>query len=92
MRTVPQDLIRNRVYCVNYVEYVGESGLPEYFYIAVRQDDMESFKAALHRGNFDAEDYGMILEQGSGSAPQAVRERMRVLYKCNHANAVKLVK
>lgn len=91
MRTIPQNLIRDRVYCVNYIEYIGESDALEYFYIAVRQEDMERFKAALRRGGFDAEDFGMILEQGFGSAPQSVRERMRVLYKCNHANAVKLV-
>ncbi len=88
MRTIPQDLIRDKVYCVNYIEYLGESGAKEYFYIAVRQDEMEKFKEILKRGNFDAEDYGLILEQGNGPASQAVRDRMKMLYKCDHNNAI----
>lgn len=88
MKTIPQDLIRDKVYCVNYIEYIGASGAKEHFYIAVRQDEMDKFKAALKRGNFDAEDYGMILEQGVGSASMAVRNRMKMLYKCDHNNAI----
>ena len=88
MRTIPQDLIRDKVYCVNYIEYIGASNTKEYFYIAVRQDQMNEFKTALTQGNFDAEDYGLILEQGGGSSNQLMRDKMKMLYKCDHDNAI----
>lgn len=88
MKTIPQDLIRDKIYCVNYIEYLGQAGTKEYFYIAVRQDDMLNFKTALEKGDFDADDYGLILEQGNGSAPTYVRDKMKMLYKCEHENAL----
>ncbi len=88
MRTIPQDLIRDKVYCVNYIEYIGETNAQEYFYIAVRQDEMDKFKTALEHGNFEADDYGLILEQGNGSAPKIIREKMKLLYKCDHDSAI----
>ena len=88
MKTIPQDLIRDKVYCVNYIEYIGESGTNEHFYIAVRQEEMEKFKEAIRHGNFDAEDYGLILEHGAGSASTDVRDMMKMLYQCDHNNAI----
>lgn len=88
MKTIPQDLIRDKVYCVNYIEYIGESGANEHFYIAVRQDEMDQFKKAIKEGNFDAEDYGLILEHGMGSASEDVRNRMKLHYQCDHENAI----
>jgi hypothetical protein len=88
VRTIPQNLIRDKIYCVNYIEYIGESDARKYFYIAVRQDEMVEFKEALKHGDFDADDFGIILEQGDGSAPEYVKDKMKMLYKCNHENAM----
>ena len=88
MRTIPQDLIRDKVYCVNYIEYLNDANTSEHFYIAVRQDEMDKFKEVIKQGNFDAEDYGLILEQGQGPASQMTRDKMKMLYQCNHENAI----
>ena len=90
MKTIPQNLIRDKIYCVNYIEYLGNEGLREYFYIAVRQDEMDKFKEALKKGNFDADQYGMVLEHGKGSAPDFVRDKMKMLYKCDHESAINI--
>ncbi len=51
---------------------------------------MEEFKNVIKQGNFDAEDYGIILEQGKGAASQLTRDTMKMLYKCDHDNAINI--
>lgn len=84
MRNIPQDLVRDKVYCVSYLEYFGEKGIVEYCYIAVKTEDLEKFNQALIQGDFSAEDYGVILDQGEGKAPSYVKEKMQMMYGCEH--------
>lgn len=88
MKTIPQDLIRDKIYCVNYIEYLNDAKQVEHCYIAVRQEYMDEFKAAIKKGDFDTDDYGILLEQGTGPAPAFVRDRMKMMYDCNHDNAI----
>lgn len=63
----------------------------EFLYIATRRDQMKSLQNAIRRGNFIAEDYGMILEHGQGEAPDYIKEKMTMLYKCNHEGSLSLL-
>ncbi len=90
MRNIPRDLIDNKTYVVTYVVYLDSEGQKRYFYIAIRKDKMLGFQRAVLEGNFDAEDYGIILEEGEGEAPEAVKDRMKILYHCDHVQAADL--
>lgn len=88
MRTIPRTLIDNDVYCVNYLVYSNDEGVREFIYVAVRQSDMEGFRRAIRLGNFDAEDYGVVLEHGKGEASDIIKQKMKLMYKCDHVNAM----
>ena len=90
MKSIPRRLIDERTYLVNYLVYSNENGVREYLYIAVRKDKMPEFQQAVKRGNFDAEEYGIILDHGKGEAPDDVKEKMKMLYKCDHENGVSI--
>jgi hypothetical protein len=88
MRNIPTGLVKDKTYCVNYLVYKDESGDLAYLYIATRQDKMNDFQNALKNGNFDAEDYGIILEQGTGEASDDVKQKMKVMYNCDHSSNI----
>ena len=90
MRTIPRDLIDKKTYVVTYVVYLDNEGDKRYFYIAVRKDKMLGFQRAVLEGDFDAEDYGIILEEGEGEAPDVIKEKMKMLYQCDHVQATNL--
>lgn len=87
MRTIPKDLIDNKTYVVTYVVYLDGESKKRYFYIAVRKDKLLEFQRAVIEGDFDAEDYGIILEEGEGEAPDVVKEKMKMMYQCDHVLA-----
>ena len=91
MRNVPKDLIDKKTYVVTYVVYLDDDGNKRYFYIAVRKDKMLDFQKAVIEGNFEAEDYGVILEEGEGEAPDVVKEKMKIMYHCDHNDADSLL-
>lgn len=90
MRNIPRDLIDKKTYVVTYVVYLDNEGEKRYFYIAVRKDKMLDFQRAVLEGDFDAEDYGIILEEGDGEAPEVIKEKMKMLYQCDHVQATDL--
>lgn len=90
MRNIPKDLIDKKTYVVTYVVYLDNDGQKRYFYIAVRKDKMLAFQRAVLEGDFDAEDYGIILEEGEGEAPTVVKEKMKLMYQCDHVNSTEL--
>lgn len=88
MKTIPRNLIEDKTYCVNFLVFKNEHGEQEFIYIAVRSDNMAAFQEAVKHGNFDAEDYGSVLEYGKGEPSDHVKNKMKMLYKCNHDNAI----
>ncbi len=92
MRNIPKDLIDSKAYIVTYVVYLDSNGKKRYFYIAVRKDNVLGFQKAILEGDFDAEDYGIILEEGEGEAPDVVKEKMKIMYHCDHNGAENLLK
>lgn len=91
MRNIPTNLIKDAVYCVNYLVYKNENGAREYMYLATRQDQMRELQLAIKHGSFEAEDYGIVLEQGKGEAPDSIKEKMSILYKCNHESCISVM-
>ncbi len=91
MKIIPRDLIRDKIYCVNYLVYLNGKGDREFVYIAVRQDRMEEFKKAISHGNFDADDYGLVLEHGRGDASDILKEKMKMMYKCDHSSSINVL-
>ena len=87
MKNIPASLIKDKIYCVNYLIYKDEAARSGYIYIAVRQDDMADFKQAIKVGDFDADDYGVVLEQGLGKPSDETMQRMKMLYSCDHDNS-----
>lgn len=84
MRTIPTSLVKQKLYCVNYIVFRDESDNKAFVYLATRQDKMPDLQAAIKRGNFEAEDYGIILEYGEGDSPPEVQQKMKILYNCDH--------
>ena len=91
MRTLPTNLVKDAMYCVNYLVYLNETGAREFVYLATRQDQMKDLQAAIRQGGFDAEDFGVILEQGRGEASDITKEKMQMLYKCDHNNGLSVL-
>lgn len=91
MKTLPTSLVKDKIYCVNYLVFTNKDGVKEYAYVAVRQDNMADFREAVKRGGFDLEDFGLVLEHGKGEASETTREKMRMLYKCDHKATVSVL-
>ena len=67
------------------------SGVPIWAYVAVRLIDLEKFIEAQQSGNFDPEEFGVIVEAGEGdSPPSEVVERMEKEYGFNHEKMLNL--
>jgi len=69
----------------------NEKGEREYYYIAVRGDDMLRLHQALRSAKdfgFEPLDYGMILEGGKGEPSVETKSRMEKEYGYNHQKSV----
>lgn len=88
-RSIPQHLIRDALYVVNYLEFLDVKDNKRFIYIAVKQDDIDAFFKACEKGNVDTADYGVILEVGDGTAPDMLKAKMEFQYKVDHSKMVR---
>ena len=86
MRDIPHHLIKDAIYVVNYLVYRDPEEQKKFIYLAVKEDDMPAYEEALKSQNFIAEDYGIILEEGDNEASDAIKQRMELIYQCDHSN------
>lgn len=64
---------------------MGTDGKPFWAYMCIKPSMAQAFKDAREKGRFNLEDYGTILEVGSGDeVPPEVRNRMERDYGVNH--------
>ena len=91
MRNIPRNLIEDKTYCVNYLVFKNEYGVREFLYIVIREDKMSAFQEAVRRGNFDADDYGTVLERGKGEPTESIIAKMKLLYKCDHNSGLSVL-
>ena len=75
---------------INAVFYVQseERGINTYFYMAVRGNNIEHFRASIGKGVRELTRYGKILESGYGEPTYDVRQKMLELYGCSDEHAL----
>ncbi|MEJ0009856.1 MAG: hypothetical protein WDN72_04605 [Alphaproteobacteria bacterium] len=59
-------------------------GNPIYAYVGVRADKLEEFMAAQQKGLFYPEEYGVVIESGTGEPPPEIQLKMERDYGFNH--------
>lgn len=90
MRSIPRNLIKDQVYCVNYIVYLDDSNQQHYSYVAIKNSDMPEFQEAIKQESLDLNDFGIVLEEGEGEASDIIKDKMRHLYNCRHDNAAEI--
>jgi len=89
-----QKLIAKKQLYLLLIKGNNEKGEKEYYYLAVRGDDMlrmhQSLKTATDFG-FEPSDYGLILEGGKGEPSPEVKSRMEKEYGYNHQKSVPII-
>lgn len=85
-----QKVLAEKTVCILQVRGFDPEGTPIYAYVAVRADRMQEFMEAQRRGNFAPEDYGVIIEAGTGEPTPEVMKRMEEEYGFNHEKMVYL--
>ena len=91
--TNAEKLVAERSVCVVMVQGNYLMGEPIWAYVAVRLIDLEKFMDAQGKGNFDPEEFGVIVEAGEGlMPPPEVREHMEKEYGFNHDKMLNLTR
>ncbi len=83
-----EKILAEKTVCILLVRGEDPDGGGIYAYVAVRADKLEEFMQAQQSGEFYPEDYGVIIESGSGEPDNEVRERMERDYGFNHKTMV----
>jgi len=89
-----QKLIAQKKFYLLLIKGISENGGKEYYYIAVRGEDMLRLHQALRSAKdfgFEPSDYGLILEGGKGEPSQETKSRMEKEYGYNHQKSVPII-
>lgn len=79
-----EQIIAEKTVCVLLVRGEAPDGGKIFAYVAVRADKLEAFMEAQRKGVFYPEDYGLVLESGTGEPSEEIKERMTKEYGFNH--------
>ena len=82
--TRSEQMIAEKTVCVLLLRGTDGEGQRIYAYVAVRADKLEAFMAAQAQSIFSPEEYGMILESGTGDPSPEICEKMEKEYGFNH--------
>ena len=77
-------ILAEKTVCVLLVRGEDPSGQPIFAYVGVRADRLEAFMAAQRSGLFYPEEFGVIIESGTGDPSPEVRIKMERDYGFNH--------
>jgi len=83
-----EKILAEKTVCILLVRGEDPEGGGIYAYVAVRADKLEEFMQAQQSGEFYPEDYGVIIESGSGEPDDETRGRMERDYGFNHQTMV----
>jgi HEAT repeat protein/energy-coupling factor transporter ATP-binding protein EcfA2 len=83
-------VILESVVCILLVRGENPDAQPIYAYVAVRADKVADFMGAQKKGVFYPEDFGVIVEAGTGEPSPEVRKRMEDGYGFDHGGMVDL--
>ena len=86
--TRSEQMIAEKTVCILLVRGEDNDGGAIFAYVAVRADKLEAFMEAQKNGTFYPEDYGVIVESGTGEPSDEVKEKMRAEYGFNHDSMV----
>lgn len=82
--SMSERILAEKTVCILLVRGESPDGQEIYAYVAVRADKMEEFMRAQSEGDFSPEDFGVIIESGTGDPSDEVRTRMEQDYGFNH--------
>ncbi len=77
-------ILAEKTVCVLLVRGEDPDGKPIYAYVGVRADKLEEFMKAQEQGLFYPEEFGVVIESGTGEPPAEVRVKMERDYGFNH--------
>lgn len=77
-------ILAEKTVCVLLVRGQAPDGTGIYAYVGVRADKLKEFMEAQTRGTFYPEEYGVVIESGSGEPGAEVRAKMEREYGFNH--------
>lgn len=80
-----EQMLAEKTVCVLLVRGESPDGGSIYAYIAVRADKLQDFMRAQQSSTFYPEDYGVIIESGTGEPSDEVRQKMEKEYGFNHS-------
>lgn len=77
-------ILAEKTVCVLLVRGEDPQGQPIFAYVGVRADKLKAFMEAQNKGTFYPEEYGVIIESGTGLPSEEIRTRMEREYGFNH--------
>lgn len=82
--TRSEQILAEKTMCILLLRGEDKNGEKIYAYVALRADKLEEFMAAHSKGVFYPEEYGVVLESGSGEPSDEVKKKMTSEYGFNH--------
>ena len=86
--TRSQKIIAEKAVCVMLLRGFNAEGAPVYAYMAVRSDRVQALMRAQEAGDYNPEEYGMLLASGVGEPDADTIAMMEREYGFNHAHAL----
>ncbi len=83
-----EKILAAKTVCVLLVRGEDPEGGPIYAYVGVRADKLKPFMEAQANGLFYPEEFGVVVESGSGEPTEEVRKRMETDYGFDHAGMI----
>jgi hypothetical protein len=83
-----EQVLAEKTMCILLLRGDDVDGGKIYAYVAIRADKLEEFMAAQKKGVFYPEEYGVIIESGSGEPSDEVKQKMTSEYGFNHESMV----
>lgn len=79
-----EQIIAEKTVCILLVRGETPTGDKIFAYVAIRADRLESFMEAQKKGTFYPEDFGIVIESGTGEPSDEIRAKMTAEYGFNH--------
>ena len=83
--TRSERILAEKTVCVLLVRGEAPDGTTIYAYIGVRADRLQEFMEAQKHGTFYPEEYGVVIESGTGVPSPEMQARMERDYGFDHA-------
>lgn len=82
--TRSEQILIEKTVCVLLLRGMSPEGTAIYAYLGVRADRLQAFMEAQQQGNFQPEDYGVVIASGTGEPDADTQARMERDYGFSH--------